>query len=80
LIVETLFANCLSHNPGTIKDPTMDQERFYRTRIAELALLAQMTHDPALRIGFLAIAEQFHKLADYVANENAPRTRSHLCA
>ena len=47
------------------------QEIFYRRRIAELALLATTTSNPALRIELLVMVEQFHRLAAYVANENA---------
>lgn len=57
-------------------DQDESQDRFYRTRIAELALLATTTSDPGLRIELLVMAKRFHKLADYVANENAQATRA----
>ena len=61
-------------------DQDESQERFYRTRIAELTLLATTTSDPALRIELLVMAKRFHKLADYVANENAHATLSQASA
>ncbi len=45
-------------------------EGLYRMRVTELARLAKTTSDPAVTIQLLAIAKQFHRLADYVANEN----------